>query len=78
MSLAGSISCIRVVPQLLAGPVLPPVTAEFDAAIVARNVDQIAQLAEENNAAVAEAAGTAGELEQLAGGLRDEVSHFRL
>jgi methyl-accepting chemotaxis protein len=45
---------------------------------IARNVEQIAQLAEENNAAVAEAAGTAGELERLAGGLRDEVSHFRL
>ena len=45
---------------------------------ISRNVEQIAQMAEENNATVAEAESTAQHLEALARTLRAEVGHFRL
>ncbi|MCK6396253.1 methyl-accepting chemotaxis protein [Zoogloea sp.] len=45
---------------------------------IARNVERIAQMAEQNSNAVRETAGTARRLENLAQQLRSEVSHFRI
>ena len=45
---------------------------------IARNVERIAQMAEQNSAEVRETAETAHRLESLAQKLRDEVSHFRI
>lgn len=45
---------------------------------IARNVERIAQMAEQNSNAVRETAGTARCLENLAQQLRSEVSHFRI
>lgn len=45
---------------------------------IARNVEQIAQMAEQNSAAVRETANTAHRLENLAQQLRAEVSHFHI
>ena len=45
---------------------------------IARNVERIAQMAEQNSNAVRETAGTAKRLENLAQQLRTEVSHFRI
>lgn len=45
---------------------------------IARNVERIAQMAEQNSEAVRETAGTARRLENLAQQLRSEVSHFRI
>lgn len=45
---------------------------------IARNVERIAQMAEQNSAAVRDTANTAGQLERLARSLRDEVAHFRI
>jgi len=45
---------------------------------LAKNVEQIAQMSEENSATVAENAATADELERLAGALRDAVNRFRV
>ncbi|HEX5801885.1 MAG TPA: methyl-accepting chemotaxis protein [Azospira sp.] len=45
---------------------------------IARNVERIAQMAEENNAAVAQSAQTAHELERLAEGLQAEIRRFRV
>ena len=44
---------------------------------IARNVEKIAQMSEETNAAVSQAAEAAGKLETLAGTLHAEVSRFR-
>lgn len=44
---------------------------------IARNVERIAQVAEENNAAAGGNANTAGQLRQLAENLNQEVSRFR-
>lgn len=45
---------------------------------IARNVERIAQMAEQNSHAVRETAGTARDLEELAQRLRAEVAHFRI
>jgi len=45
---------------------------------IARNVETIAQMAEQNSAAVAENHATAEELEKLAGALQAEVTRFRV
>jgi methyl-accepting chemotaxis protein len=45
---------------------------------IARNVERIAQMAEQNSSAVRDTAGTARRLEDLAQQLRAEVSHFRI
>ena len=45
---------------------------------IARNVERIAQMSEQNSAAVADNAATVGHLDQLAGGLQGEVSRFRV
>jgi len=45
---------------------------------VARNVEQIAQMAESNNAAVNETASTAQELERLASDLQGQMRRYRL
>jgi methyl-accepting chemotaxis protein len=45
---------------------------------VAGNVERIAQMAEENNAAIAQTAAAARQLEQLAIALQDEVRHYRV
>ncbi|HJW27098.1 MAG TPA: methyl-accepting chemotaxis protein [Rhodocyclaceae bacterium] len=44
---------------------------------IARNIERIAQMAEENNAAAAANAATAGDLRRLAEGLSIEAGHFR-
>ena len=44
---------------------------------IARNVEKIAQMAEETNAAVGQASATAQQLESLAGKLHGEVAKFR-
>lgn len=43
---------------------------------IARNVEKIAQMSEETNAAIAQAAAAAGNLESLASALHEEVSRF--
>ncbi|HMV16776.1 MAG TPA: methyl-accepting chemotaxis protein [Zoogloea sp.] len=45
---------------------------------IARNVERIAQMAEQNSAAVRDTAGTARELERLAQQLRGDVQRFRI
>ena len=45
---------------------------------IAKNVEHIAQMAEQNTAAVAENASTAQELEHLAEGLQTEIRRFRV
>ena len=45
---------------------------------IARNVDRVARMAEENSAAVAANATTAVQLERLSEGLETEVRRFRL
>ena len=45
---------------------------------MAVNVEQIAQMSESNSTAVDSVAQTAGALEQMAGELQQEISHFRL
>jgi methyl-accepting chemotaxis protein len=45
---------------------------------IAGNVERIAQMADENNAAVAETTATAQQLERLAAGLQDEVRRYRV
>ena len=45
---------------------------------VARRIEQIAQMTEENTAAAVSAAETARELDTLAGTLREAVSRFRV
>jgi methyl-accepting chemotaxis protein len=45
---------------------------------IARNVERIAQMSEQNSASVADNAATVGQLDQLAGGLQDEVSRFKV
>ena len=45
---------------------------------LARNVEEIARMSEQNNVAVAENVATAGQLQQLAEALQTEVSHFRV
>ncbi|MFC5303028.1 methyl-accepting chemotaxis protein [Azospira restricta] len=45
---------------------------------IAKNVEHIAEMAEENNSVVAENAGTAHELERLAEGLQAEIRRFRV
>ena len=45
---------------------------------LAKNVEQIAQMSEENSATVAENAATADELQRLASTLRDAVNRFRI
>jgi len=45
---------------------------------IARNVEKIAQMSEETNAAIAQAASAAGNLESLASSLLAEVSRFRV
>ena len=45
---------------------------------IARSVEHIAQMAEQNSAAVRDTANTAQRLEGLAQHLRDEVSHFHI
>jgi methyl-accepting chemotaxis protein len=45
---------------------------------IARNVERIARMAEQNSSAVRDTAGTARRLEDLAQQLRAEVSHFRI
>jgi methyl-accepting chemotaxis protein len=44
---------------------------------IAQNVERIAQMAEENNAAASNNAATAGGLRQLAETISQEVSRFR-
>ena len=45
---------------------------------IAQNVERIAQMSEANSAAVSSVAGTAQQLERMAGGLIDEVRRFRV
>ena len=45
---------------------------------IARNVEHIAQMAEQNSAAVRDTAETAQRLKSLAQQLRDEVAHFKI
>ena len=45
---------------------------------ISRHVDQIAHMAEENNASVASNAATASELEQLATRLQSEIARFKV
>ena len=45
---------------------------------IAASVERIAQMAEENNAAVAGTTDTAGDLDRLAAGLQDEVRRYRV
>ena len=45
---------------------------------IAKNVELIAQMAEQNSTAVAENATTAHELERLSEGLQTEIRRFRV
>jgi len=45
---------------------------------IARNVERIAQMSEQNSAAVTDNAATVGQLDRLADGLQSEVSHFKV
>ncbi len=71
---AGAIAVVRVVGDITAA-LREQATASTE---IARNVEKIAQMAEENNAAVGETAATAEALQFLAQGLNHEVSRFRV
>ena len=45
---------------------------------IATNVEKIAQMAEENNAAVAATTATAQEMERLAAGLQEDIRRYRV
>ena len=67
--------CVASVINDISGSLQAQTAASHD---IARNVEHIAAMVEENNAAAAKAAVTAMQLEQLAQGLTEAIGSFRL